>query len=338
MNFKGIEICCPVCHGELDFPCPDTMICRGCGRSYPLLLGIPDLRVFPDPYISFEEDRAKGCQLAKRFDDFDFDGFVDFYYSKTPAVPKQQALLYKRGLRAAAGRAEHWLHSWEKATSAHGESLLDVGCGTAPLLVAAKDYPRRVGIDIAFRWLVVGKKRLAEAGLDLPLICACAEYLPFPSLRFDRVVADSVLEHLRDQPRALAEVRRVLSATGFFFLSTPNRFSLGPDPQTGVWAGGWLPRGWTDALVRRQGGIPPVRSLLNVFSLSRLLRGTGFRQVCVSLPSVSEEQCAHFSPMMRRILAAYDVARRYPVVRHLLYLVGPMFQAVAAPEKEAARA
>lgn len=329
MNFKGIDICCPHCRAELDRPRENALVCRGCRREFPILLGIPDLRIFPDPYIGIEEDRAKAARLGERFNDFDFQGFVDFYYANTSVVPPQHARLYKRGLLAAPARAENWLACWEAEGTLRGEELLDVGCGTAPLLSVANRFRTRVGVDIAFRWLVVAKKRLAETGLDLPLICACAEALPFPDKIFDHAVADSTIEHLQDQRKGLAEVRRVLRPGGRLMLSTPNRFSVGPDPHTGVWAGTWLPERWTAALVRRAGGIPPVRQLLSVLALRNLLGDARFHNVRISLPGIPPKQRAQFSPLLRTLTAVYDLLRRLPVSRHLLYLIGPLLQATA---------
>jgi len=330
MKFRGIEICCPHCRGGLREQRSDALICTACGREFPVLLGIPDLRVFPDPYIGFEEDRAKAAKLGEYFRDFDFEGFVDFYYANTSVVPPQHARLYKRGLLAAPARADDWLESWEASTGdGRRGALLDVGCGTAPLLVAAKKYELRAGVDIALRWLVVGKKRLADAGLDLPLICACAEALPFRDECFDRVFADSALEHLKDQRQGLSEARRVLRSGGWLFLATPNRFSLGPDPQTGVWAGGWLPERWTAAIVRRAGGIPPQRSLLSVWRLRRLLREARFEQIQTALPGIPARQRALFSPLTRLLIGVYDLLRRLPITKHALYLVGPLLLATA---------
>jgi len=338
MNLNGVKIWCPHCRGELGWSRHDEIRCSGCGRAYPVILGIPDLRIFSDPYIGVEEDRAKARLLAERFDDFDFERFVHFYYSVTSVVPAQHARQYTRGLLAAASRAEDWLRSWE-AVGHNGpaDSLLEIGCGTAPVLVAAKGYRRRVGVDIAMRWLIVGKKRLAAAGVDLPLICACAEGLPFAEASFDRVVADSVIEHVHDQRRALAEIRRVLRPGGRIFLATPIRLSLGPDPQTGVWAGGWLPKSWTDSVVRRQGGIPPIRRLLTIFSLRRLLLSTGFCGVRIFLPRVPPKQRAQFSPMISFLMAAYDLVLRFPLSRYMLYLIGPLLHAVAIRNEQVER-
>lgn len=334
MIFNGIEIRCPHCRGDLREPDSAELRCAGCARRFPVVLGIPDLRVFPDPYIDAEADRAKGLEVAARFADLGFAELVAFYYSITPAVPPAHARRYTRGVLAGRARAEATLTGWEAAAGAGGPSrdgaLLDVGCGTGPLLVAAAGhFAGLVGVDIAFRWLVVAKKRLAEAGLDLPLICACAEALPFPDGTFDRVAADSVLEHVNDQRRVLAECYRVLRPGGLLCVSTPNRWSLGPDPQVGIWAGGLLPQRWVAAYVRRIGGIPPRRRLLSVRSLSRLIREAGFGPPRVLLPDVPPDQRRQFGAATRLVIDLYRLATRLPLSRRLLYSIGPLLHAVA---------
>src|SRR5262249_10871028 len=158
--------------------------------------------------------------------------------------PLRFAQQYIGGVLTGTARAEARLAIWEAASrartpagiqSADVKSILDVGCGTAPLMVAfaqqmKRDSAKIVGVDIAFRWLVAAKKRLAEAGFDLPLICACAEALPFPDHAFDRVASESVLENIADQRTMLLEVDRVLKPDGVLFVSTPNQYCPGPDP------------------------------------------------------------------------------------------------------------
>ncbi|MBI4590747.1 MAG: methyltransferase domain-containing protein [Candidatus Rokubacteria bacterium] len=340
MIFHGIEICCPHCRGDLGGTdrTEGELRCVACDRRFPVVLGIPDLRVFPDPYIEAEADRTKGLELAARSADLSFPQLVDFYYRTTPVVPPPHARRYTRGVVAAVARAETALVAWESVLAGNAQDgiLLEVGCGTAPLLVAAAGrFAKLVGVDIAFRWLVVGRKRLTETGLDIPLICACAEALPFPDEAFDRVAAESVLEHVRDQRQALAECYRVMRPSGSLFASTPNRYSLGPDPQVGIWAGGILPDRWVARYVRRMGGVPPKRRLLSVRSLSRLIRETGFGAPRVLLPEVPPDQRRHFGTSMRVLIDLYRAARCLPLVGRLLYWIGPFLQAVA--EKPAAR-
>jgi SAM-dependent methyltransferase len=311
-------------------------VCSACRREYPVILGIPDFRVFADPYIGIEEDRAKGRKLAERFNDFDFRGFVEHYYSMTDVVPPSQAQRYIRSLLGAGARAEAALDAWEpKGKSAtSGGALLEIGCGTAPLLIAAAArFDNTVGIDIAFRWLVVAKKRLTEVGLETPLFCACAEALPFRGGAFDRVVADSVLEVVADQQAALSEAFRVMRPGGRLLVATPNRFSIGPDPHIGLWAGGMMPRSVIERRARKLGAIPPKRNLLSFLSLRRLLRETGFTLRQIFLPDVPEGQRRHFPRPMQWLIAAYHGVKRLPVTRQLLYVIGPLLYAVAQKER-----
>jgi len=338
VNYKGIDICCPHCKGELDRAAPtsgdDRLRCVECERSYPVLAGIPDLRVFPDPYIDVDADHAKGLKVAEQLDRLTFPALVEYYYSITSVVPPKHAKLYARGLVAAAPRAEAALESWEKQLTSSGTAsdatLLEIGCGTAPLLVAAAPrFAKVVGIDVAFRWLLVARKRLDDAGLDLPLICACAEALPFRNESFDRVVADSTLEVVKEQHTTLAEANRVLRPGGAICVSTPNRFSIGPDPHTGVWGGSWLPQRVTAAIVRRQGGIPPKRNLLSAAALRRSIRAAGFNRPTVMLPDVPEGQRKMFTGLARVAVNGYRLARRLPVSAQILRVVGPVIHAVA---------
>jgi SAM-dependent methyltransferase len=335
MTFQGIGICCPACRGDLE-PLRDgtneSLTCTACAAHFPIIAGIPDLRVFPDPYIDQEEDRAKGLKVADQLGQLSFAELIDYYYSITSVVPEHHAAVYKRGLLGAEARAEAALTCWRGAVArrASNTTLLEVGCGTGPLLVAAsKCNYKVVGVDIAFRWLLVAKKRLEEAGVDAPLICACAEALPFAEDSFDELAMESVLELVTDQNRALEECRRVIRPAGYVFVSTPNRYSVGPDPHTGILAGSWLPERWTATIVRRQGGIPPKRRLLSPRSLMALVNHAGFTTQRVMLPEIPAEQRRHFSKPLNVAVSLYHLAKRLFITRHLLRWIGPSIQLVA---------
>jgi SAM-dependent methyltransferase len=331
MELHGLVVVCSVCRGDLAAETATALRCAECGRNFPIIAGIPDLRLETGPYISLEEDRAKALLLERECTGLDFAASVQRYYELADAVPAFQARRFIRSLLAAAGRAAHSLERWESVSGAAGGGvLLEIGCGTAPLLVAASGrYPRLVGVDIALRWLVMARKRLTDAGLDLPLVCASAESLPFRDQTFDRIVLDSTIEHVRDQRRAFAECRRTLRAGGWMYLSTPNRFSLGPDPHTGLPAGGWLPETLTAAYVRWRGGRPPERRLLSAGDLRRSLRAEGLDSVRIGVPDVPAAQRAGFGPAARRLIDGYHVFRKMPLGRQLLERVGPLLDAVA---------
>lgn len=334
MNYDGFELVCPVCHGELAEISGESWQCTACDREYPVVLGIPDLRTRPDPYIDVRADHEKGKRLADSIVELDFAAAVDFYYSITPAVTPAQAEQFTGALTSAEVRSRASLDSWERTRpSPVGRSdgaMLDVGCGTAPLLVAAAErYDRTVGVDIAFRWLVLARKRLREAGLSTPLVCACAEALPFRDGAFARVVADSVLELVDDQAAASDELARVAEPGARIFVSTPNRYSAGPDPHTGLWAGGYLPASLVAGHIRRQGGVPPIRHFLSERSLRDLLQAGGLQVLSVDLPNVTPEQRQRMSGPARILVDAYRWTRRIPGPGSLLRLIGPQLHAVA---------
>lgn len=337
MNLGGdFELCCPVCRKDLAQSTAE-LVCRGCSRKFPVVAGIPDLRIFPDPYIGMEDDRKKGVMLEARAGQESFASLLDYYYSITSVVPKQHAELYKRGLLAGPARAAAALEVWEEGCGmARGGRLLEVGCGTGPLLLSAARRGYRVaGVDIALRWLIAAKKRLSEEGLNVPLVCACAEALPFRGEMFDRVVLDSAIEMVADQARSMREAHRVLAGDGRLFVATPNRFSLGPDPHIGVPAGGLWPKSWVAAVARRQGAIPPSRNLLWAKSLSRLIRGAGFDATRLELPRIADVQVNGLGAGMRAMVGLYRTARRIPVTRPGLMLVGPLLYATARKPRAA---
>lgn len=334
MTLDQLGLCCPACRGDLAgaLDGDGELRCLACDRRYPVIAGIPDLRVRPDPYITPEQDREKGRRLAARAADLSFEELVRYYYSITPAVPPAHAAAYIRGLFAAEDRAAAALQQWE-AGAGDGPGaieLLDVGCGTAPLLVAsAARYRPVAGVDVAFRWLVIGRKRLTERGLDVPLICACAEALPFRGPVADVVTLDSALEHFADQDAALTECRRTMRPGGRLFVATPNRCSPGPDPHVGLWGGSLLPERVVAAWARRVGGVPPRRHLLHRRSLGRALLRAGFTDVRVFLPRFTRAQVDALPALRRALARLYDRLVRLPPTRFLLLRIGPVLYATA---------
>ena len=101
-----------------------------------------------------------------------------------------------------------------------GESVLDVGCGTGSLAIAAK---RRVGangnvcgIDASPAMINRATKKARKAGIEVEFQEAVAEALPFPDARFDIVLSTLMLHHLPRKARqqCVAEIRRVLKPGG----------------------------------------------------------------------------------------------------------------------------
>jgi SAM-dependent methyltransferase len=103
-----------------------------------------------------------------------------------------------------------------------GERVLDVGCGTGALAIAATRRAGPMGevhgIDPAAEMIAVARGKAAKAGVEAQFQTAAIESLPFPDGHFDLVLSSLVLHHLpADVKRAgFAEVRRVLKPGGRF--------------------------------------------------------------------------------------------------------------------------
>lgn len=101
-----------------------------------------------------------------------------------------------------------------------GESVLDVGCGTGTLAIAAK---KRVGVgcsvdglDPSMEMLARAEEKARKAGVDVVFKRGVAEALPFADAQFDVVLSSVMLHHLPQKARkqCVTEIRRVLKPDG----------------------------------------------------------------------------------------------------------------------------
>jgi ubiquinone/menaquinone biosynthesis C-methylase UbiE len=101
-----------------------------------------------------------------------------------------------------------------------GESVLDVGCGTGTLAIAAK---RQVGtkgtvygVDASPEMIARAEKKARKADVEVVFKKAFAQKLPFPEAQFDVVLTTVMLHHLPRTARQelAAEMRRVLKPGG----------------------------------------------------------------------------------------------------------------------------
>jgi ubiquinone/menaquinone biosynthesis C-methylase UbiE/uncharacterized protein YbaR (Trm112 family) len=330
-NTADLPYVCPQCKGPLTTPA-DAYHCPACNRRYPIIWGIPDFRLFPDPYIGIDDDHRKALRLAERYDTSDARALMEFYWSITPDTPPHLAQRYMRHDLAGEARGRALLSNLERdrCRSPFGpaDTILELGCRTGGLLAAAAQRGGKVvGIDIAFRWLVVAKKRLQQQGLAAQLACCCAQHLPFHPRQFDLVIGGNMVEHSRRQPMIFTEAHRVLKPGGLFHTVTVNRFSLAGEPHVGLWGVGFLPRRWMDRYVRRRRNVPyeHVR-LVSVFELRRMMRRAGFASCRIDPPAIDPAELQGFPPPLRRALGVYNRLRRYPLVRQALLAAGPLLQ------------
>lgn len=312
-------LACPRCRAPLEGAGPGFR-CAACGRSFPRRFGIPDFRLEPDPYIGIDEEEEKVRRLLAEPDAAGWRELVARYYAMTPENPPALHRRYVRAMERASARGRGLLDRLPRVAPGLREgTLLDLGCGSAGLAAAAAGrWKRVVGVDVALRWIVIGRRRLTDEGIRMPLLLANAEALPFRDGVFDAVVADAVLEHVRRSDEAVDEALRVLGPGGGFLFTTHNRYSLLPEPHVRLWGLGFLPRHWMEPVARGLRKTPYRARLHGPSELRRILRGRGR----VSLPDFAPGELGPERERARRI---WERLRRFPPTRALLGRVAPVF-------------
>lgn len=127
-----------------------------------------------------------------------------------------------------------------------GERVLDIAGGTGDL---AQLYARRVGAqgevvltDVNSAMLRLGRDRLLDAGMVVPVAQCDAETLPFAAERFDCVSVAFGLRNMTHKETALAEMRRVLKPGGRLLVLEFSRVWAPLKPLYDAYSFGLLPR------------------------------------------------------------------------------------------------
>jgi len=96
--------------------------------------------------------------------------------------------------------------------------VLDVGCATGSLLAALRQRGwKTTGVEISGPQAEYGKLKR-----NLDLRNGSLEEICFPGEYFNVVIASHLIEHLNNPASFAAEVYRILSIGGYFFVTTPN--------------------------------------------------------------------------------------------------------------------
>jgi ubiquinone/menaquinone biosynthesis C-methylase UbiE len=101
-----------------------------------------------------------------------------------------------------------------------GETVLDVGCGTAAVTIPAKIQVGKMGnvagVDPAPEMITVARQKAKRAGLEIDFRVGVVESLPFQDNTFEAVTSSLMMHYLTDSLRVkgLAEIWRTLKPGG----------------------------------------------------------------------------------------------------------------------------
>ena len=106
-----------------------------------------------------------------------------------------------------------------------GDSVLDVGCGSGSLTLAAKSVAGPTGkvhgIDASPEMIEVAQKKANHSGLEVVFKLSLIEELAFPDATFDVVISRLAIHHLPDElkQKGLGEILRVLKPGGHLLIA-----------------------------------------------------------------------------------------------------------------------
>ena len=111
------------------------------------------------------------------------------------------------------------------------KTILDIATGTGDLaiLMAQTSATEIIGADISEGMMEVGRKKVAEKGLDskIKLVYGDSENLPFGDNYFDAITVAFGVRNFETLEKGLADILRVLKPNGIFVIletSVPTKF------------------------------------------------------------------------------------------------------------------
>jgi ubiquinone/menaquinone biosynthesis C-methylase UbiE len=105
-----------------------------------------------------------------------------------------------------------------------GDKVLEIGCGTGTLTLAAKaqvgSSGEVIGIDIAPEMVAVASHKATRKGVNISFQVGSVASIPLPDNRFDVVMCSFMIFHMPEDVRkkGFPEIYRVLKSGGHLFI------------------------------------------------------------------------------------------------------------------------
>lgn len=164
--------------------------------------------------------------------------------------------------------------------------LLEVGTGSGGIAHYFANHPT-LQCDVTATDVL--DQRKAHDGYEFRLVEDVR--LPFPNDSFDAVISNHVIEHVGDrnaQRTHLAEIWRVMKATGVGYLAVPNRWML-VEPHYRLPFLSWLPVRWRSPYLRlMRRGLHYDCTPLRLPELDALLSQAGFRYMHMEIEALQQ--------------------------------------------------
>jgi SAM-dependent methyltransferase len=187
---------CPVCSGSLAGG--TTLDCTECGRSFPVVDGVPSLL----PESARSSEGRPDAHKHRQTEFFDEEASPEWEVARPHGSPAWHGWLLEEKFR----RGTRWI-----AEEIRGRSALTVcgGSGMDAEFLARAGAGPVVSSDLSPGAAARAAVRAQRFGVELLPVIADVEHLPFADRSFDLVFVHDGLHHLEDPARGIREMARV---------------------------------------------------------------------------------------------------------------------------------
>jgi SAM-dependent methyltransferase len=287
-------LACPRCRGDLVTGSAAKLACLACGHDYPVVDGMPILRIEDADAVSRS---------------------VDAFYAAAWKRDREGRLRGKVIHEDLTRHGQQYIDRTEERFGAwfggSGEVFLDAACGAQPRVEFGRSFRHHLCIDFSLDGLHEARQRIGARA-----ICVCGSLLnlPIKPASCDGVLASHCVYHIaaENQLHALAELARVLAPGGRMLILYANpqaRLIRHPIMRLARNLLGRLPRPAPPVVQSGEAVVPettPLYTFLHPIDvISAALESAGLRSEVRSLCLLTREET--------------EAAFRVPVLRSIWY-------------------